>query len=431
MRTKQNLLAFLFLLIGVSAHAQNQKIQDKADYLCHTLLNQKDFDYPKHFSPEFIAKIPEGYMKSIVSDLVGAMGFCATTEWLQGNEKTAKYKFVSPTLRYVTLDFSISDSNLIDGLMFRGLEFPDVVINSWQDVLTYSKSLEGRTAVSIQNFSKTRQDGKDELAIQPIGSGFKLYVLGELADQVKSGKLNWQQNFPIKAEWKSLPSGVMQDWENGKEVSLKTFADYMIMFSDNTATDHLMNILGRSEVESQLSLMKNSFESRNRPFLTTAEMFKIKWASPLELIDSFIFGDEAAKRKVLENEIAATPLEMVGSNGVSMETPSFIQEIEWFASTNDLCQGMKSLKEKNSPEILDSLSKNVPNLTLGQDSAWAYGGYKGGSEPGVITMTYLLRHKNSEWGCVSLAWHNEKQVVNTFVFSDFVGKVLKLAEGYF
>lgn len=420
-----------FLLSCATPIVKNSNLENKATYICNSIMNQKPLNYKNNFSPSFIKAIPEEDLQKLIADLVQNIGLCTKTEAVVVTENAAKYKFISASKRYVELEFSIDSKNLINSLLMKNLVFSDVVISTWQDAVKYSNTWAGTASITIQNFSKSTLIGNNNLKSQPIGSGYKLYVLGALADQIKNGSLDWNQTFPIKSDWKSLPSGVMQNWENGKQVSLKTYADYMIKISDNTATDHLMYILGRSDVEAQLSVMKNSFEKSNRPFLTSAEIFKIKWAAPTDTIKSFILSDESIKRKILKKEISKISLDKVGTNGVSMTEPTFIKEIEWFGSTNDLCEAMKSLKNQNSPEVLDALSKNVPYLNLDAKSVWSYGGYKGGSEPGVITMTYLLQNKNSDWGCVSVAWHNEKKVINSWVFFDFVSKILKLSERYF
>lgn len=431
MRISLIILVFFLSFAGHSAMAQTQWAKDKAIYLCDTVLNQKSYDYKNNFSPDFIKAIPEEYFQSLISEIIGAVGTCNRVEEVFVSGNKAKYKFISQSSRYVAFELSLDGNSLIDGFLIKDIVFPDVVIDSWNAAKSYASSWDGNSSISIENFSKGSGAEKDGSAVQPLGSGFKLYVLGAVADLVKTGSLKWDQTFPIRADWKSLPSGVMQDWADEKLVPLKTYVEYMIKISDNTATDHLINIAGRNTVESQLAVMGNSFEQLNRPFLTTAEMFKIKWASQIDIINSFINGDGTIRRSLLQNEIAAIPLSKVGTNGVSMEAPAFIREIEWFGSTNDLCESMKSLKEKNSPEVLDALSKNVPLLDLGTNSQWSYGGYKGGSEPGVLTMTYLVQNKNSEWGCVSLSWHNENQNVNQWIFFDFASKILKLAESYF
>jgi beta-lactamase family protein/uncharacterized protein len=73
-----------------------------------------------------------------------------------------------------------------------------------------------------------------------LGSAFKLYILGALAQQVEEGKTNWTDELAIKNELKSLPSGDMRNERAGAKFSVRHFAEQMISVSDNTATDHLL-----------------------------------------------------------------------------------------------------------------------------------------------------------------------------------------------
>ena len=266
---------------------------------------------------------------------------------------------------------------------------------------------------------------------KPLGSGFKLYILGALADEIANGKLKWTEKYPIRSKSKSLPSGKMQNWEEGLLVTLKEYADSMISISDNTATDHLHTILGRNLVEGQLTVMKNSHPELNKPLINTAEFFKLKWAAKKSLIRSYINGSAAKKRKLLSSSIKNIALSEVGTNGVSANTPSFINEIEWFGSTSSMCSGMKVLLDKNSPEVLDTLSISTPQIDAKASKFWSYAGFKGGSEPGVFTTTYLLKAKNGKWGCLSLALSDEGQNINETVAFAFVKSLLKYSQKYF
>jgi hypothetical protein len=53
--------------------------------------------------------------------------------------------------------------------------------------------------------------------------------------------------------------------------------------------------------------------------------------------------------------------------------------------------------------VLDVLSKN-PGLPI-DAKVWPYIGFKGGSEPGVVNMTYLLRRDDDRWFVVSLGFN--------------------------
>jgi hypothetical protein len=109
-----------------------------------------------------------------------------------------------------------------------------------------------------------------------------------------------------------------------------------------------------------------------------------------------------------------------------MYQPFHIREVEWFGSTHNLCEAMKYLKQLNSPEVLKILGANTPFIDLTKDTKFKYAGFKGGSEPGVVTMTYLLQSQNNNWSCLSLAWNNESKKINSTIFQDIVKKVINL-----
>ena len=423
------LLFVLTQIFGLKASAS--PLEEKADFMCETVLNKKPFVYSDHFAAGFVQALPEDYFLGLMNDVIGAIDLCEKSEILSGDENQGVARLTSVNGRSADFLLVVDKDSLISGLQVQDVNFPDVVIDSFESASNYVNSLDAEVTFTVENFDKGVRVSNEGFKAQPLGSAFKLYVLGALADEIARGTYSWDQNFPIKNEWKSLPSGVLQNEPEGKEFSLKELAEYMIKISDNTATDHLIHIVGREIVENQLVVMNNNYVELNRPFLTTSEMFKLKWAAPQTLIDQFKVGDSFVRRSILENQLVKIDLNQVGTNGVSQQQPAFISEIEWFGGTNDVCSGMRILKNKQSPEILDVLSQNVPFLDLSAQSLWNYGGFKGGSEPGVLTMSFLLESKKAEWGCVSVAWSDQDKPANQWVMFDLVSKLLRFSENYF
>lgn len=424
----KTIVSFL-IIVGFNVAFANTTFESQAKFMCETALNLKTFAYAEHFAEDFQKQIPEPYFLQITSDLASAVGVCANYSFVKAEAPYETYRFTSATGRYAELKLSANTAGNIDGLLIDKVIFPDVVVDTIDQLNSQLSQLDVQAAVTIEGFdAQNKKFQYNAAAAQPLGSIFKLYVLGALADSVSRGTHTWDELSPIKDEWKSLPSGVMQTYSSGQSVSLKDYAEFMIKISDNTATDHLIHILGRSVVEDQLVPMGNDYPERNKPFLTTAEMFKIKWAAPVTLIDSYIQGDHSSKQNYVEKDIAAIPFDAIGTNGVSMSSPAYIHQIEWFASTNSICKAHKYLKEQNSPEVFAALSQNVPSVEVGPTSHWKYGGYKGGSEPGVLTMSYLLQTQSGKWGCVSVALNSEQKDIIIWQATDLVAKIIKLAE---
>lgn len=401
--------------------------EETAQFLCTHVFNDVAYEYKSSFSDSFVKAIPEVYFRELVKEATEAAGPCIRTLQSKSTDDTAEYRLQSIKGNSIRIIFAVDSSGRISGLQILDVSLESQKIATWDDAASVVNSWEGQTSFHVVHFGIAEQDLRGN-EVQPLGSVFKLYVLGALVDTISSGKMKWQDQFPLRDEYKSLPSGVMHTWPAGQMVSLFQFAENMIKISDNTATDHLLNILGRKTVEEQLITLKNGIPEKNIPFLTTAEMFKLKWAAPAELQQSYLKSTNEVRRHILESSISSIPLSQVGTNGLSMNTPTFTHELEWFASTRDVCSAMQGLQDKNSEEALKILAQNVPLIQVNEDSHWQYAGFKGGSEPGVIAASYLLRSKSGETGCVAITWNNTLKNVNQWTFFDAVGKILKLAE---
>jgi hypothetical protein len=243
-------------------------------------------------------------------------------------------------------------------------------------------------------------------ATQPLamGSTFKLYILLALADQVRQKKLSWDDRLKLQGKWKSLPSGTMQHEPDGSEFTLQKYAEQMISISDNTATDHLLYTLGREQVEAVMAGTGHSNPDLNRPFLSTKELFFLKFQEPLR--ETFLSLDAAGRRRYLDNQLKDKSIAVTPDDISSWSTPREIKSLEWFASSADICQTFarfihKSASDQESSETaMDILAKNPGIPTLKND--FHYVGFKGGSEPGVFSVNWLLQRKDQRWFVVSL-----------------------------
>ena len=66
-----------------------------------------------------------------------------------------------------------------------------------------------------------------------------------------------------------------------------------------------------------------------------------------------------------------------------------------------------------------------PGLDINR-KVWSYVGYKGGSESGVLNMTYLLRHKNGEWYAISASWMRTDAAVELVILAGLIERAIQL-----
>lgn len=215
----------------------------------------------------------------------------------------------------------------------------------------------------------------------PIGSIFKLYVLAALGEAVAGGDVAWDDGIVIRDELRSVPAGVLQDKARGEMVTIREMAELMISDSDNTATDHLIEMLGRETVESVMVSYGNTSMGFNTPLLDTRELSALKVGPASGLRISWLNGDEEERRAILDQISDITPGDIPVRDWVAPVDPHLLG---WFATPEDLCNlaiGLDSLA-RSVPEVGDILMANpgVPPEAGTWERTW----FMGGVEPGLV-----------------------------------------------
>src|SRR5581483_2946452 len=237
----------------------------------------------------------------------------------------------------VTVHVEPGPRHRIDGLLFQPLA---ARLSSWNAVDGALRRLAGRAGLYAGTAGGKTLHALAAHRAGAIGSAFKLYVLGALADAVAGGRARWSELLPIRSAWKSLPSGDMRNRPAGARFTLRRYAAQMISVSDNTAADHLIGRLGRPAVEAELTRLRNSVRRRNEPFLTTREFFALKLAAPPELRDAFAAAGPSGRRRLLPRVDALRP---TLAQAASWKRPRAIDRLEWFAAPADLARALAAL----------------------------------------------------------------------------------------
>lgn len=262
-----------------------------------------------------------------------------------------------------------------------------------------------------------------------IGSSFKLWILTELAAEIIAGERAWEDTLAIREEWKSTPTGQMQNLPVGEEHTLRYFAEQMISISDNTATDHLLHTLGRERVERAVERTGHHDPSELAPFLATFELFTLKLLQSPEQRRSYLNMPTEERRRYVEEEL--TWDRSAGLFAGMLWTSPRDLDLEWYASASDLCNVMVHLQEQSATEagapVGTVLSIN-PGFPLDSET-WPYIGYKGGSEPGVFNFTWLLRRSDDRWFVFSAGLNDSRQAIDLDPVVIVIYAGLSLLEG--
>jgi Beta-lactamase enzyme family/ORF 12 gene product N-terminal len=226
-------------------------------------------------------------------------------------------------------------------------------------------------------------------AARPTASMFKLFVLGALAHQIAAGRVSWAQELTVTAALKSAGSGTLQDVPDGTRLPVRQAALQMISVSDNTAADMLIHLAGRSAVQAQ-DRQWSGHAALNVPFLTTRELFLLKyWPGLAGQYLRLAPGQRAAFLATAVDPLQVSPAQL---DNLGAGSPTDIQTLEWFASPDDFCRAFAGLRQLAAQPGLAPLGSilSANDGSLGLDPAqWPTVWFKGGSEPGVLTLGYL------------------------------------------
>lgn len=358
----------------------------------------------ERFAPSFLEAVPPESLIQTLDQMKAAFAPIQLIELVDPQTDqllNAVFEASDGTKLTITISVEAVEPFLIDGLLFAPYEqearqLP--VFASWAEFEAAIATENGAIGIGASQLvddelEAVHQSNPD--TVFAIGSVFKLYVLAAVADAIESGELAWETEIELTDELLSFPTGITQDEPIGTMVDVKTLATRMISISDNTATDMLMHAVGRDRVEAALETLGNSVQERNRPFLTTREMFLIKLGDEARR-DEFAAAGEDARRELLDNiaDESLPPLNEV----VAWSDPLEIDTIEWFATMPDVERAQAWLYQaatRPGLEPIESVMTTNPGVPFDPD-VWTSVAFKGGSEPGVMSLSWLLQRADGE-----------------------------------
>ena len=347
------MLAVLLILFSFSIPTVTGAQPMSPDTILRTLFETDEPDETR-FSPAFLAQVPASSIAQLLSRLRQSYGALQEIE-ADGDGYQLHFEGADIPAQIV-----LDQEGRITGLWF-GAPVPSGSVEEHAAAIT---GLPGAVSLLVL------EDGEPLIshnADEPlaVGSAAKLAILKALALAVDNGDKQWSDVVELRPEWKSLPSGTLQDWPDGTPLTLGSLAHFMISISDNTATDALIHLVGRDAVE--------TVSPRNKPFLTTRELFTLKTGEHAGLRLEWAKADETARRRILAH-IEDIPLP---SPQALAPEPTY-EAAEWFFTATELC----ALLEETS--ALPSGSINPGPVDPGQ---WRAFSYKGGSETGVLNLS--------------------------------------------
>jgi hypothetical protein len=366
-----------------------------------------------HFDQAFLAKVTPAQLNSVLGQVRTLRLDAITLSTAAGLVMTV----TANGQTQLKVSMAVDSAGLISGLLLQPAGTPTAlppVPTTWAAVDRQVSSVapQVRMLVAAVNGNACRPvQAIGAGTPAPLGSAFKLYVLDALARAVASGKVSWNQQLIITSQLKSLPSGELQNDPDGTRVSVRQAADDMISVSDNTAATMLTALVGRTAVEQAAAASGMADPGLDIPFLTTRELFVLKLVNWPRLADSYLAQGAAGRLAMLTGTIDRVPYSALtaAAHSAAWTAPRDINSLEWFASPTDICHVYASLatlaRQPDLAPVAAALQINNGEMNL-DPGQWRSVWFKGGSEPGVLTLNYLATTRGGQSYVVSVLAEN-------------------------
>ena len=351
----------------------------------------------RHFTPDFLAQIPPAAFRKHTESLRAAVRRFELVR-LEATTSSERVHGIARaptgTVFHVLLAVELQPPHRITLLVVRPEAEPVKApsVQSWNDAERELRALAPRAsllaaAIDADGCIPIHSLAADESFA--VGSTYKLFVLGALGQDIDRGTRSWSDSF-----------------SGGEARTLQAAAERMIEKSDNAAADGLVLALGRESIE-RFAQSSGVTDTRLVPLLLTRETFGLKYAASDAERTRFTQADRAERLLLAEDasrRIWTPPA-----------SPSAVAVVGWFAPLRGLCAASASLRRmfehpKTAP-IKRILAAN-PGIADTAHS-FSYVGYKGGSEPGIFNVNFLLqRASDGKWLYLGATLNDERNLID-------------------
>lgn len=395
--------------VSAQSNPVSQEFQQRANQLIPLFNSQ--IAYNDYFAANFLQAVPTSQLDQIITGINAQYGKAIALRSITPNDRYSAIVKLDFERATATIEMVVNPNapNLVSGLLIQGFE---VIGDDYSDIEREISALPGKAGFAIHRLNNgtspalvKQYRGNEQFA---IGSTFKLYILAELAAQIERGQLQWSDIAPLAP--KSSTRGGTEKWPEGSPLTLQSLATLMISVSDNNATDALIAFLGRNNIEARIRQIGHGDIEKITPLLSTAEAFSFKMRANAKLRADYLSANEKQQQRILARNTNRLSIDNYNvrefANG-----PLYIEDIEWFASSTDIARLFDSLRQTPDPIVKKILSLNS-GIGLNDSNKWNYLGYKGGSEPGVISMSFLVQSRRGNWYSVSGSWNDPNKEIN-------------------
>ena len=274
---------------------------------------------------------------------------------------------------------------------------------------------------------------RDADVLRSIASVFKIWILAGVVDALEDGSLFHDQVVLLDGA-KQVNGGPLNAEPAGMEMTIDELSTLMLGVSDNTATDMLLGLAGRSRIDGLHAEYGHQTPSVLAPQLGISEQFHLFFSFPESEALEYIMGTEEFQQDFLTNRIVPLGSRATGGGGYNNE--SLFVDGAWQASTMDICGAFARhrLHPPGSDAALmveRALQAGIaqPNVREIWDRVWYKGGSLASGANGKVVLTHaFMLEKEGEQPIVVIGLSNNPgSDIDGFAIQSILGRILELA----
>lgn len=401
-----------------------------------------------HFDPAFNAANMAAFINSlrglwpnaVVTDVIGVTPVALT---VLINAPGGGAGTSSAPSGYVNLQAHYAGSKLVT--YFSVTNFYGTVMYAADQTLSLSQAvakfhtlssnpalLVGRISRNTGACTALAGGGDAEGQLRATASIFKTWVLGGLADAVAAGSIQSTDTMPLQAAY-IAPGGSINSEPLGTPFVVSDLAALMMGISDNTATDHVHHLVGRTTINAFVDHSGVADANVLKPVLDISEQFHLFDSFPLATAQSYVNGTEAFQQQFLDQQIVPLgPDTQSGPyNNVALYTTG-----SWQASPLDICAAFSRLRREPQGSDAIDLVDHAFGAQVAQPnvrSLWNRTWYKGGSLSSgdgfhVLTHAWMLENTDEDPIVVIAMSNSDNGGIDEYQVQSVTGRILQLVD---
>lgn len=193
-----------------------------------------------------------------------------------------------------------------------------------QHLTALEQRFSGQLALAAKNLSTGEEILRDPDRTFPTASVFKIPVMIEVFRQVADGSCALEERIPLRAEDVVRGSGVLRDLRAGLEPTIEDLVTLMIIVSDNTATNMLIDRVGGVDAINrtmrELGFPATTVHNRIDFDLIGDDGRRLAVASPRDLAR---MGELLARGQLITPDASAAMLAILGRQHYLNQVPRY------------------------------------------------------------------------------------------------------------